>query len=60
LGPRPGIATLIQIVAVPVAVAAPRIAAGISIMTVAWCLIPLRSPRYLSGQEPVREEKEEV
>jgi len=57
---RYGIATLIQIVAVPVAVAAPRIGAGISILTVAWFLIPQPSPRYRPGQEPAREEKEEA
>jgi len=45
---------------VPVAVAAPRIGAGISILTVAWFLIPQPSPRYRPGQEPAREEKEEA
>lgn len=56
---RYGIATLIQIAAVPVAIVAPRIGAGIAVLTVAWFLIPQPSPRYRPGQEPNREEKEE-
>ncbi len=54
------IATLIQIAAVPAALAAPRIGAGIAVLTVAWFLIPQPSPRYRPGQEPDREEKEEA
>jgi uncharacterized membrane protein len=57
---RYGIATLIQIAAVPVAVASPRIGAVIALLTVAWFLIPQPSPRYRPGQEPNREEKEEA
>ena len=57
---RYGIATLIQIMAVPVAVAAPRIGAGIAVLTVAWFLIPQPVPRYQPGQEPDRKEKEEA
>jgi uncharacterized membrane protein len=57
---RYGIATLIQIAAVPIALAAPRIGAGIAVLTVAWFLLPQPSPRYLPGQEPNREEKEEA
>jgi uncharacterized membrane protein len=57
---RYGIATLIQIAAVPVAVAAPRIGAGIAMLTVASFLIPQPSPRYRPGQEPDREEKEQA
>ncbi|HEY0313267.1 MAG TPA: TMEM175 family protein [Allosphingosinicella sp.] len=57
---RYGIATAIQIVAVPVALASPRIGAGIALLTVAWFLIPQPSPRYRPGQEPGREEKEEA
>ena len=57
---RYGIATLIQIVAVAVAVAAPRIGAGIAVLTVAWFLLPQPAPRYLPGQEPGREEAEEA
>ena len=55
---RYGIATLILIVAVPVAVVEPRIGAGLSMLTIAWFLIPQPSPRYLPGQEPRREERE--
>jgi uncharacterized membrane protein len=51
---RYGIATLILIVAVPVAAAAPRIGAGLSILTVAWFLIPQPNLRYRPGQEPRR------
>ena len=57
---RYGIATVIQIVAVPVAVASPRIGAGIAVLTIAWFFIPQPSPRYLPGQEPGREEEEEA
>jgi uncharacterized membrane protein len=57
---RYGIATMVQIVAVPVAVVAPRIGAAIAVLTVAWFLIPQPSPRYRPGQEPNREEKEQT
>ena len=57
---RYGIATVIQIAAVAAALAAPRIGAGIAVLTVAWFLIPQPSPRYRPGQEPDREEKEEA
>ena len=57
---RYGIATLIQIAAVAVALAAPRIGAAIAVLTVAWFLLPQPTPRYLPGQEPDREEKEEA
>ena len=55
---RYGIATIIQILAVPVALAAPRLGAGIALLTVAWFLIPQPSPRYRPGEEPDQEEKE--
>jgi uncharacterized membrane protein len=57
---RYGIATLIQIAAVPIALAAPRIGAGIAVLAVAWFLLPQPKPRYLPGQEPGREEAEEA
>ncbi len=57
---RYGIATAIQIASVPVAVVLPRIGAGIAVLTVTWFLIPQPSPRYRPGQEPHREEKEEI
>lgn len=57
---RYGIATVIQIAAVPVAVAAPRIGAGIAVLTIAWFFTPQPSPRYWPGQEPGREVDEEA
>ena len=57
---RYGVATLIQIVAVPVAAAAPRIGAGIAMLTVACFFIPQPVPRYRPGEEPDREEKEKA
>lgn len=57
---RYGIATAIQIGAVPVTVASARLGAGIALLTVAWFLLPQPRPRYRPGQEPDREEKEEA
>ena len=57
---RYGIATLIQIAAVPLAMVAPRIGAWIAVLTVAYFLIPQPSPRYRPGQEPDRQEKEQA
>jgi hypothetical protein len=57
---RYGIATLIQIAAVGVAFAAPRIGVEIALLTVAWFLLPQPRPRYRSGQEPDEAEKEDV
>lgn len=57
---RYGIAALIQIGAVPAALVAPRVGAGIALLTVAWFLLPQPSPRYQLGQEPDREAKEEA
>ena len=57
---RYGIATLIQIAAVPVAFAEPRVGAAIALLTVAWFFIPQPKPRYLPGQDPAREEEEEA
>lgn len=57
---RYGIATLIQIAAVPLAMVAPRISAWIAVLTVAYFLIPQPSPRYRPGQEPDRQEKEQA
>ena len=53
---RYGIATLILIAAVPVAVAAPRIGVAVGVLTVAFFLIPQPTPRYRPGHEPSREE----
>ena len=54
---RYGIATLIQIVAVGVALAAPRVGVGIVLLCVAFFLLPQPKPRYKPGEEPSAEEK---
>ena len=54
---RYGIATLIQIAAIPVAIVAPRFGAAIALLCVAAFLLPQPKPRYLPGQEPSTEEK---
>jgi uncharacterized membrane protein len=54
---RYGIATLIQIAAVPVAIAAPRAGVAIGLLCVAYFLLPQPKPRYKPGQEPSVEEK---
>jgi len=57
---RYGIATLVLIAAVPLAIVAPRIAVAVGMLTITWYLIPQPAPRYLPGQEPDQEEKEEA
>jgi hypothetical protein len=55
---RYGTATLIQIAAVPVAIAAaPRIGVAIALLCVAFFLLPQPKPRYKPRQEPSAEEK---
>ena len=55
---RYGIATLVQITAVPVAVAAaPRVGVAIALSCVAFFLLPQPKPRYKPGAEPSAEEK---
>jgi uncharacterized membrane protein len=54
---RYGIATLIQIATVPVAIAAPRVGVAIGLLCVAYFLLPQPKPRYQPGQEPSVEEK---
>ena len=54
---RYGVATLIQIAAVPVAVAAPRLGPAIALLCVAFFLLPQPKPRYKPGQEPSTSEK---
>ena len=56
---RYGIATLIQIAAVPVAIAAPRVGVAIGLLCVAYFLLPQPKPCYNPGQEPSAEEKTE-
>ena len=54
---RYGVATLIQIAAVPVTIAVPRIGVAIALLCVAFFLLPSPKPRYRAGEEPSTEEK---
>ena len=54
---RYGIATLIQIGAIVVAVVAPRLGVAIALFCVAFFLLPQPKPRYSPGEEPSTEEK---
>ena len=54
---RYGLATLIQIAAVPLAIAAPRLGVGVALLSVAFFLLPQPRPRYKPGEEPSEEEK---
>ena len=54
---RYGIATLIQIGGVPVAIATPRVGVTIALLCVAFFLLPQPKPRYKPGEEPSAEEK---
>lgn len=54
---RYGSATLVQIAAVPVAIAAPRAGVAIALLCVAFFLLPQPKPRYRPGEEPTIEEK---
>ncbi|MES2550753.1 MAG: TMEM175 family protein [Pseudomonadota bacterium] len=49
---RYGIATLIQIAAVPVSFAAPRVGVAIALLCVGFFLLPQPKPRYKPGEEP--------
>ena len=54
---RYGMATLIQIAAVPVAIVAPRVGVAVALLCVAFFLLPQPKPRYKPGEEPSAEEK---
>ena len=54
---RYGIATFVQIAAIPVALVAPRVGAALALLCVAFFLLPQPKPRYLPGEEPRPEEK---
>lgn len=55
---RYGAATLMQVAAVPVAIAAvPRVGVAIALLCVAFFLLPQPKPRYKPGEEPSAEEK---
>src|ERR1051325_8981130 len=47
---RYGMATLIQIAAVPVAIAAPRVGVAVALLCVAFFLLPQPKPRYNPGE----------
>ena len=54
---RYGIATLVQIAAVPAAFAAPRFGVAIALLSVAFFWLPQPKPRYQPGHEPTEAEK---
>jgi len=54
---RYGIATLIQIAAVPLAIVAPRVGVAVILLCIAFFLLPQPKPRYKPGEEPSTEEK---
>jgi uncharacterized membrane protein len=54
---RYGSATLIQIAAVPLAIAVPRVGVAIALLCVAFFLLPQPRPRYKLGEEPNEDEK---
>jgi uncharacterized membrane protein len=54
---RYGIATLIQIAAVPVAIAAPRVGVALALLCTSFFLLPQPRPRYKPGDEPDETEK---
>jgi uncharacterized membrane protein len=54
---RYGVATLIQIAAIPLAVVVPRAGVAVALLCVAAFLLPQPKPRYNPGEEPSSEEK---
>jgi uncharacterized membrane protein len=54
---RYGIATLIQIAAVPIAIVAPRVGVAIALLCVGFFLLPQPKPRYVPGAEPSEAEE---
>lgn len=55
---RYGIATLIQIAAIPLAIVVPRLGVALALLCVAYFLLPQPRPRYKPGEEPDSEEKQ--
>lgn len=51
---RYGTSTLIQIAAVPIAFAAPRVGVAVALLCVVFFLLPQPRPRYKPGEEPTR------
>jgi uncharacterized membrane protein len=54
---RYGVATLVQVAAVPVAIVASRIGVAVALLCVAFFLLPQPAPRYKSGEEPNETER---
>lgn len=54
---RYGVATLVQIAAIPLALAAPRAGVAIGLLCVAFFLLPQPRPRYNPGEAPSEDEK---
>ena len=54
---RYGFATLVQIAAIAVAIAAPRVGTALALLCVAFFLLPQPKPRYKPGEEPSAQEK---
>ena len=54
---RYGVATLVQIAAVPVVIAASRIGVAIALLCVAFFLLPQPTPRYNPREEPSEAER---
>jgi len=53
---RYGIATLVLIAGVPVAIVAPRVGVAVALLCIAFFLLPQPRPRYKPGEEPSAEE----
>lgn len=53
---RYGVAALVQLAAIPVAIAAPRLGVAVALLCVAFFLLPQPKPRYKPGEEPDAEE----
>jgi len=54
---RYGLATLVQIAAVPIAIVAPWAGVAIGLLCVGFFLLPQPKPRYIPGEEPSEEER---
>ncbi|HEY9013664.1 MAG TPA: TMEM175 family protein, partial [Gemmatimonadales bacterium] len=53
---RYGIATVIQIAAIPMAIAAPRVGVAVALLCVSAFLLPQPKPRYKPGEAPDEDE----
>lgn len=54
---RYGLATLVQVAAIPLAFVAPRLGVSIALLCVAFFLLPQPTPRYKPREEPNEDEK---